>query len=313
MDIQVNEKVTPSALIQLGNTQVFQAYAVPGLRAFGDLHGLQAVEGQQVYRRPQSGLADVDGHGAVQIELVTLKDGMFLDCEHYIQIARGAAVGARLAFLRQAHLRPVGDSSGNGDFQLAFTTQVAFALAFLAGTANDLASASALAATAANGKKGLLVENLAASTAGRACDQSVIGFRAFALAASALFHAGNLQVGRQASHGIFEADLQVITNVFAALSAGAALAAATRSAEHIAETEHVAENIAQIGESAGIEPAAGSSRNALMSETIVGRPLLAVAQYAIGFGSFLELFLGLMAAGIAVGMILKGEFPVGGL
>ena len=69
------------------------------------------------------------------------------------------------------------------------------------------------------------------------------------------FQPRNLDVHRQAAHGILERDFEIVAEVLAALCPIAALA---RSAtEHISESEHVAENIAQIRETVRIEAAAG--------------------------------------------------------
>ena len=50
-----------------------------------------------------------------------------------------------------------------------------------------------------------------------------------------------------------------------------------------------------------------------MAEAVVGGALLRIAQDAIGLGGFLEFFLGVVIAGIAVGMMLQGELAVGRL
>jgi hypothetical protein len=47
--------------------------------------------------------------------------------------------------------------------------------------------------------------------------------------------------------------------------------------------------------------------------TVVRRAFLGVAQNAIGFGSFLELFLGGRVLGIAVGMVLQREPAISAL
>ena len=47
-------------------------------------------------------------------------------------------------------------------------------------------------------------------------------------------------------------------------------------------------------------PCAGRARHALMAEAVVSGALLRIAQDAIGFGGFLEFFLGAVIAGIPV-------------
>ena len=183
-----------------------------------------------------------------------------------------------LAFLRQAHLGAVVHARGNVDLELALAAQIAFALALLAGPANDLAAPAALGAGAAHGKKRLLIDHFAAAAAGGASDQSVFRLGAFALAAAAFFQARNLNVGGQAAHRIFEADFQIVADIFAALGPVAALLARA-SAEHVAESEHVAEDVAQVGESGGrIEAVAGRGGHALMAEAVIRGALLRIAR-----------------------------------
>ena len=176
---------------------------------------------------------------------------MLGDLQNHVQIAGRAAVRARLAFLRQTKLRAVVDARRNVDLQLALAPQIAVALAFLAGTAHDLAAAAALRAGPAHGKKRLLINHLAAAAAGGTGDQAVIRLRAFAVAAAALFEARHLNVDGQSAHRIFEPDFEIVADVFAALRAVAPLPRS--AAEHVGEPEHVAQNIAQIGESRAVE------------------------------------------------------------
>ena len=49
-----------------------------------------------------------------------------------------------------------------------------------------------------------------------------------------------------------------------------------------------------------------------MAEAVVGGALLRIAQDAIGLGGFLELLLGMLVAGIAVGMMRQGKLAVRG-
>ena len=136
---------------------------------------------------------------------------------------------------------------------------------------------------------------------------------AFAVAAAAFFQARNLNVDRDAAHGVFEIDLQVVANVIAALRARAALLGPAAAAEHVAESEHVAQDVGQIGEaSGGIESVAGRAGHALMAEAIVGGALLGIAQNAIGLGGFLEFLFRVVVAGIAIGMIFQRELAIGG-
>src|SRR5688572_9959041 len=65
-------------------------------------------------------------------------------------------------------------------------------------------------------------------------------------------------------------------------------ATAAGSTEEIPEPEDVSQNVAEIGECIRIKTAAARTADAGMAMTVVQRALLRVAQYRIGFGSFLE-------------------------
>jgi hypothetical protein len=226
----------------------------------------------------------------------------------YIQIARGTAVHAGLALLRQAKLRAVVDAGRNIDFQFALPPQIAFALALLAGTANDLPSSAALRAASAHRQERLLVNHFAAAAAGGARRQSVFRFRAFTMAAPAFFKTRHLNIGAEAAHGIFESDFEVVTQILSTLRAIAALARS--AAEHIGEAENIAQDVAKIGEPRAVESAARRRGNTLVPEAIISRALLRITQHAIRFGGFLEPFLRAVIAGIAIRMVLQSELPV---
>ena len=50
-----------------------------------------------------------------------------------------------------------------------------------------------------------------------------------------------------------------------------------------------------------------------MAEAIVARALVGVGQHRVGLGRFLELLLGGLVAGIAVGVVLQRELAIGAL
>ena len=108
-------------------------------------------------------------------------------------------------------------------------------------------------AGAAYRKKRLLIDYFPAAAASGASHHAVVGLGAFALAAPALFHARNLDVDGQAAHRIFETDLQVVAQVFAALGTRPALLARS-GIEHVAEPEHVVQDVAQVGNPLASKP-----------------------------------------------------------
>src|SRR5262249_50663706 len=149
---------------------------------------------------------------------------------------------------------------------------------------DDLAPAAALRACPAHGKKSLLIDHFTSAPAGGACDQAILRFCALTPTASALLETRHLDIDREATHGVLEADREVVADLVTALRAVAPLP--RPAAEHIAETEDVTENFAQIGESGAIESDARGAHHALMAEAVVGRALLRIAQDAICLGGF---------------------------
>ena len=100
----------------------------------------------------------------------------------------------------------------------------------------------------------------------------------------------------------------------AAALARTATAAAHELAEQI--IEDVGHRGREVGTEAARSAAARTTHAALesrMSELIVGSPLLLIFQRFVGFVDFFEFVLGVLVAGIAVGMVFLGEPTVGRL
>ena len=63
----------------------------------------------------------------------------------------------------------------------------------------------------------------------------------------------------------------------------------------------------------GSKPAAAAPLDARVAVGVVAPALVRVAEDAVGLGRLLEALLGLLVAGVAVGVVLEGELAVGGL
>src|SRR5581483_269891 len=187
------------------------------LDAFGNLDLLQAIERKKINLCSERGLRDVNRNGAQQVIALALEDGMFLDLDDDVQVSRRTAVEARLSFVGQFEMSARIDARGNGDFELAFRSNVAFAAALRAGPAHDLTTAAALRASAANLQEALLVDHFAATVAHGAGHQSVHLLGTAAMAAGAEVHARDLNFYTHSANGLFERHLQVIAQIFAAL------------------------------------------------------------------------------------------------
>src|ERR1019366_5962949 len=192
------------------------------------------------------------GNGAVQVLFVALEEGVLFDLEEDVQIARRSAVRAGLAFGRQPYAGIVIDSRRNRNLEFALDLPEAVAAALAARVADDLARPAAGAASAADGEKPLLIQNLAAAVACGALRGSAAGLGSGAAAVVAAIHARHLDVGVHPEDRLFERQLQVVADILAALRAVAAPPAAS-STEQIAKVEEVSQDIAEIGKSFGIE------------------------------------------------------------
>ena len=111
-----------------------------------------------------------------------------------------------------------------------------------------------------------------------------------------------------AGEGFGERDLHVVAQVGAALAARALAAAAAPAAHELAEqvVEDVRHRGGEVGPEAG--PAAPvAAVEGGVAELVVGRALLRVLQGLVGLVELLELVLGGLVAGVAVGMAVLGE------
>jgi hypothetical protein len=101
-------------------------------------------------------------------------------------------------------------------------------------------------------------------------------------------------------------DAELVLEILTAPRPGATAASAA-GAEEIAE--QIAEDVLEPG--AEIESAEAALLERRVSEAIVGRAALAVAQHLVRFADLLEAVLGGPVAGILVRVILEGELAVG--
>src|ERR1039458_1222108 len=112
----------------------------------------------------------------MQVLSLAIEEGMLLDLEEDVEIARRSAVRAGLAFGRQAYARIIIHSRRNRDLELALNLPEAVAAALAARVADDLARTAAGAASAPDGEETLLIQNLTAAVAcGALCWSAEIG------------------------------------------------------------------------------------------------------------------------------------------
>ncbi len=158
----------------------------------------------------------------------------------------------------------------------------------------------------------MLVDHFAPAVAHRTSHDAVVLFGAGSLAAGAEIEARHLNVHAHALHDIFQIELDVVAEIFAALSLrpGAALAAS----EQIAHAEQVAQDIAEIGEGVRIETlACAHALQSLVAIAIIGGAFLRIAQDAISFSGLFEILLGRLIVRVAIGMVLHRHLLIGAL
>src|SRR5262249_35281777 len=102
------------------------------------------------------GLRKCDGNVAVQIVLAPLEEFVFLDIQDDVEIARGTAFSAGVAFAGNAQLGSIVDAGRDLQFKDFLPDQTAFAAARKTPVFDDLSSAVALMAGAGDAEETLL-------------------------------------------------------------------------------------------------------------------------------------------------------------
>ena len=233
--------------------------------------------------------------------------------QEHVEVARRAAARAGLALAREADARAVLDARRDVDLQRLVSAHAALARADLARLVDDLSRAMAGVAGALDGEEALLRAQPSAALAGRALLRLGAGFRARAMAGLAGDRAGHAHGGVGAGKGLFEGDLEIEPKVLAAHVAAPAGPPASAAAEHV--LEDVAEHGAEIETLRAVEAAgAGARAHAAVeggrSVAVIGRALVGILQDVVGVIEFLELLLGVLVAGIAIGVILHRELAI---
>ena len=120
---------------------------------------------------------------------------------------------------------------------------------------------------------------------------------------------GNLHFGGLAFEGVFQADFHVEPQV-RALPGGLAAFAVHHFAEHFFEQVREPAAAAEIEVETARSLTAAVVFKGGMAEAVIGGALLIVLQDVIGFVQFLEIVRRFRVVGIAVRMVLHGQFAV---
>ena len=242
------------------------------------------------------------------VVILAYEEVVLLDVDHHVEVARRSAAPSGLALAAQLQARSVVDAGRNPYRERLGTADASLALALGAGVGDDRALAAALAAGGGDGKEALLGADLSGAAA--------IGAGASALGAAARTASGAGVAGRQAlelddffgaARGFLELDFEVVAQVVAAPRARAGASAS--GAEEIAE--NVGEDFLEALGEFEAEAVALRSLEGGVTVAVILRATFRVGQHLVGFVEFLEALLGLLVAGIAVGMKLDREAAVG--
>ena len=292
-----------------------------GLRARRNFEPRDTAQRRHIDLAAHRGHRKTDRHFAKQIIAVTLEQVMWPNVDYDVEIAGRAGAHAGFAVTGTAQSRTVLDAGGNPDFQFGAILNAAFAAAAFAGMAKNLAGTVAAWARGRDREKSARMGDLALSVTGWA------GFGLGALGCPAAFAFGTgIQLGKSdfpldSTSGVFEFDLQIITQIVAALCATARrlpAAAAECLFDKIFEdaaastSEHFTEDLEWIMEPASRVPGTSSAAGGEcgVAKAVIGGALLGIAERLIRFADFLEFLLGLFVAGVLVGMIFQREFAL---
>ena len=161
----------------------------------------------------------------MQIFAVALEEGVLLDVQHDVEIARRAAEDAGFALVGVENARAFLDTGRDFHRDGAIARDASLAAALRAGIDDKLARAAAGLAGARDGEEALLIAHLPASAASGAVDGRLAGRDAAALALVALFQAAHLHLLGDAEDRFLELQRQIFAQIGAALRARATAAA----------------------------------------------------------------------------------------
>src|SRR5687767_6223949 len=216
-DLDGDQQIAVAAAGYVGHALAAQLEGGAGLRAFGNLDRLVAVETRHLDLAAERERRECQRHGAMQIVAVALKELVLTDEDHDVEIPRRAAERASFAFSGEPQPLTGGNAGGDLHRQLAHFLDAAFAAASGAGLGDHLARTAALTAGPRDREKALLVAQLTGAAALRAARRRCARSGAVAVAGFTRLVPRNLDVGLDAFRRLLELDLEVVAQIGAAL------------------------------------------------------------------------------------------------
>ena len=239
----------------------------------------------------------------MQILPVALENFMAADMHHHIQITRRRTVGAGLPFPRQTNRLLVIDARRNIDFQRFSAFHAAVAMAFDTWLFDFPAGAAASVTGLLQLENCLPHMDNAGAAASRTGGSRSTGLGTGAVTDIALFMRRNGNAFLNTGSGLFQRNFDIVTQIF---PLEALLARSSAAAEHLAE------NIAEIEACAAkTAESSGTAIHTGLAELVVAAAFFAVGQNIVCFLDGFKLFFRLFIVGVAVGVVLHGQFAVG--
>src|SRR5262249_37931705 len=251
---------------------------------------------------------------AEEVGAVTIEDRVLLLLDDHDQVAGRGSLPAGIAEPAQGDVVPGHDAAWDVDCDRVGRRGHAFAAALRTGVLHGLAGAAALGTAhpvhELSEERGLHVTDLPAASA-PGTRHPLPAATARSLARFARLEVADADLLLDALADLFQreldADLEIVPAPLARPFASAA--------EQILEPAQISPKIAheRTQRVPEVEPAevgrraSGRAAHPDVTELVVSRPLLLVAEDFVRFGRLLELLLGHLVAGVAVGVVLKGQ------
>lgn len=295
------------------------------LGAGGDLDAGAAFEGGDAELASEGGLGEGEGHVAVEVVALALKDLVGSDANDDVEIAGGATFDAHVAIALRAEARALLDAGGDLDADAGFFLGAAIAAAGFAGIGDNLATALTFGASLLNLKEAPRGDDLTGTAAGVAGGFTAAAGGAAAFAAAAMDQALVTNLFLSAVGGFFEGELDGVAKITAALGAITTTASAaastaeegledpsTTAASGTAEdlTEDI-EGIVETTPATACPRAAHAGGEGAVPVTIIGGAFFVVAEDVVGLTDFFEAFLGSGVTWVLVRVIFDRELAVG--
>lgn len=317
----IDKLIASAAVFIVGQTFAAETEHLAGLSAGRDIYAGTPCDSGYFHGAAESSGGDVEHQVVYQVGTVAYKLGM-LDFLYYNEEVAGYASALGIvALASQRKSLTLLCTCGNGEGYFLLASLHAVAVAVRAALGDNLTRATtfgALGNSILYAEHGLLLHvDVALSVAALTGGKSHAVFCAGALAVGALHEGGHTECLGHTLGNIFESELYAYAHVAATFlsrlptpACGTAETAEIKSAELLGEA---VEYIVEVEASGTVVPA-GTTAEALLAHRVtilvVELFLLFVAEHIVGLGRFLEFLLGLLVAGIAVGVELDGLLAV---